>query len=80
MTDDRTFPMLDGPSIPWRLAEIVYEVYHDLFHDSQTLEEIAARGGFGWAEVTRMGEMLKKRRGYDVYNTWKSGAGIASQY
>jgi hypothetical protein len=72
MADDRPFPMLDGPPIPWQLAEIIYTAYRDLFGSSQTLERLAERGGFGWAEVAKIGEMLKEKRGYGAYNAWKN--------
>lgn len=48
---ERQFPMQDGPPIPWSLAERIYFVYHDLFGNEQTLERLAERGGFGWAEI-----------------------------
>ena len=71
--DDRPFPMLDGPPITWKLAEVIYTAYRHLFHNDQTLEQIAQRGGFGWAEVATMGEMLKKRHDGGVYNAWVRG-------
>lgn len=45
------FPMLDGPKIPWSLAGKIYEVYAARFGRQQSLEMIAARGGFGWSEI-----------------------------
>lgn len=68
---NRLFPMLDGPAIPWWLAEIVYEGYVALYGDSQSLERLAERGGFGWGEVAMIGDELKRKRGYDVFNAWK---------
>lgn len=43
--------MQDGPQISRETAEIVYECYRELFGPSQSLERLAERGGFGWAEV-----------------------------
>lgn len=64
---DRTFPVMfhrsDGAqlgprraapspvSIPWSVAELAYSVYVDMFGDGQTLEQLAARGGFGPSEL-----------------------------
>lgn len=41
-----------GPifNIPWDVAKLAFEVYHRMFPD-QTLEDIAKRGGFSWAEL-----------------------------
>lgn len=47
----RMFPMQDGPPIPWETATVVYRAYAALYGTSQTLERLADRGGFGWAEV-----------------------------
>ena len=49
------FPMQDGPRIPWWLAERIYEFYCKIYGGgSQSLERLAERGGFGWAEVASM--------------------------
>lgn len=48
---ERRFPMQNGPSIPWSLAEVIYAGYSALFGSSQSLERLAERGGFGWREV-----------------------------
>lgn len=45
------FPMMGGPPIPWSLAEMIYERYAATYGRSQSLQTIAERGGFGWAEV-----------------------------
>lgn len=57
----RTFPMLDGPSIPWSLAETIYAKYSERYGDGQSLERIAERGGFGWSEVPALWK--RRRRG-----------------
>lgn len=59
--DTRPFPIQGGwdeethrlyPSaIPWWLAEIAYEFYGETFGTSQSLEELAERGGFGREEL-----------------------------
>jgi len=51
---EKEFPMQNGPPIPWSLAEKIYEKYTDRYGFDQTLEELGARGGFGWAEVKHL--------------------------
>lgn len=46
----RTFPIQNGGSIPWWLAEIAFEYYHENWRE-QSLERLAERGGFGVAEL-----------------------------
>lgn len=50
MSEPRTFPMQDGPPIPWALAEAVYGVLY-VPQYGQSLERLAERGGGGWDEV-----------------------------
>lgn len=59
----KLFPMLDGPSIPWENAENIYFVYCELFGNAQTLERLAERGGFAYAELPLFVDELEKRRG-----------------
>jgi len=47
----RRFPMQRGPDIDWQTAEKIYEMYSALYGTSQSLERLAERHGFGWAEV-----------------------------
>jgi len=47
----RRFPMQGGPSIPWSLAKAIYAGYSSKYGEGQSLERLAERGGFGWAEV-----------------------------
>lgn len=49
--DLRPFPMMGGPPIPWFMAAAIYR---HLYRDSQPLDQIARRGGFGWKEVEHM--------------------------
>lgn len=56
--DNKPFPVQGGyackhkPStIPWWLAEEVYKVYVSKYGDSQSLECLARRGGFGRKEI-----------------------------
>lgn len=42
---------LPGSSIPWWLAEEAYAYYSKCFGTSQSLETLAARGGFGRTEL-----------------------------
>lgn len=53
---DRRFPVLrhhplPPRTIPWRMAEVVYKEYSRKYGNDQTLEVIAARGGFGDEEI-----------------------------
>ncbi len=50
MGEKKRFPMQNGPSIPWPLAEVIYAGYAAMY-TGQSLERIAERHGFGWAEV-----------------------------
>ena len=59
----RLFPMQDGPRIPWWLAEHIYEVYSNLNGTDQSLEKLAKRGGFGWAEVEHLWNEHKRKHG-----------------
>lgn len=45
------FPMSGGPTIDWEAAQEIYRLYSCLYGQGQSLETIASRGGFGWAEV-----------------------------
>ncbi len=56
----RRFPMLDGPDIDWVTAEKIYVLYSALHTNSQTLEYIAERGGFGWGEVSILAARYRK--------------------
>lgn len=49
--EEKMFPMQDGPNIPWSLAETIYAGYSALYGTDQSLDRIAERHGFGWAEV-----------------------------
>lgn len=58
------FPMQGGPTISWALAEEIYRVYAAVFPgsaSSQSLTEIASRGGFGWAEVTALAKEYRRK-------------------
>lgn len=65
---ERLFPMQDGPSIPWSLAERIYLVYADLSGREQSLERLAERGGFGWAEVPTLRKEYFRKHG--CYPDW----------
>lgn len=45
---------LKRSEIPWWLAEEAYKVYSDRFGNSQSLEELAKRGGFGRFELLKL--------------------------
>lgn len=48
---DRRFPLLDGGTVAWSIAEIAYTEYKRRFSNDQTLERIAERGGFHRKEL-----------------------------
>lgn len=56
--------MVDGPSIPWTLAEEIYKVYEFCFR-GQSLECIAERGGFGYSELPHFMRQWHKRKALD---------------
>ena len=68
--DNRPFPVQathDKPSstIPWWLAEIVYEYYRQAFPSSaadHSLEKIAIRGGFARSEIVSLIRGVWSRR------------------
>jgi hypothetical protein len=37
--------------IPWSMAKQAYERYANLYGRDQSLETLAARGGFSWSEI-----------------------------
>lgn len=55
MIEDRKFPLLGGVSrigsVPWWVAEQAYMGYASKYGDSQSLERLAERGGFGIEEM-----------------------------
>lgn len=57
----RAFPIQGGGNIPWWLAEVAYEFYHDNWK-GQSLERLAERGGFG---VTELICFLRRNENYE---------------
>lgn len=53
---------LPGGYIPWWLAECAYKTYSWHYGESQSLEKIAARGGF---EVGELGSFLSQPTGHE---------------
>lgn len=53
---EREFPIQNGPSIPWWLAEACYARAGRIWHNpgGQSLERLAERGGWSRAELGRM--------------------------
>lgn len=47
----KPFPIQQGGTIPWWLAEEAYEHYSKLFGEDQSLQRLAERGGFGTQEL-----------------------------
>jgi hypothetical protein len=37
--------------VPWSIAELAYQTYSKWYGKDQSLERLAARGGFGWYEL-----------------------------
>lgn len=50
MSDERMFPIQRGTPIPWHEAEKAYRTYAEHYGESQSLERLAQRGGFGVSE------------------------------
>lgn len=48
--EERMFPIQDGDNVLWSEAEKAYSTYTRLFGNSQSLERLAERGGFGKRE------------------------------
>lgn len=57
----RVFPMLDGPPIPYELAEVIIRAYQALHGEKRTLASVSERGGFSWSEVPLAFTQLKRR-------------------
>lgn len=47
---ERRFPLQGLGSVPWDVAEVAYSTYRRCFHNDQTMERLAERGGFGVEE------------------------------
>lgn len=62
------FPMLNGPSISWKTAEKIYEIYSDLYGTQQSLKRLSERGGFGWSEVELMCRKYDSKHGTRALN------------
>jgi hypothetical protein len=46
----KTFPIQDGPDVPYECAERAYATYAKFYGKSQSLERLGERGGFGHQE------------------------------
>ena len=47
----KPFPIQQGGTIPWWLAEVAYAHYAKLYTTEQSIERLAERGGFGRKEL-----------------------------
>jgi hypothetical protein len=56
----RRFPLQPTGSIPWSVAEVAYTAYVRRYGRSQSLDRLAARGGFGHSELI---ELLEQAAG-----------------
>ena len=63
---ERSFPMLDGPSITWETAGVIFVLYSGLYGKKQSLKKIASRGGFGWDEIPFFCKKYDKKFGEDA--------------
>jgi len=57
----RYFPMLDGPAIPYELAELIFVAYRRLHGEQATLARVSERGGFAWAEIPLIFNQVKRK-------------------
>lgn len=64
--EEKMFPMQDGPNIPWSLAETIYAGYSALYGTDQSLDRIAERHGFGWAEVAYLYKRERFRKAIEA--------------
>jgi hypothetical protein len=61
--DERRFPIIprygskDPRWIPWADAARAYEAYERLYSNRQTLDVLAARGGFGYLEYLALNDV-----------------------
>ena len=53
--------MQDGPPIDWATAEKVHAAYVTLYGPGQSIERIAERGGFTWAEVAGIFDAVRRK-------------------
>ena len=44
------FPIQDGDDVAWEQGEKAHDVYNKIHYNGQTVQRIAERGGFSWAE------------------------------
>lgn len=70
---ERRFRMLDGPSIPWSTAEVIYAGHAALNGTAQSLEQLAQCGGFAWEEVGAMYRNKQARAAMDRVEALKHG-------
>ena len=63
----KPFPIQGGGSIPWWVAEVAYDFYHQNW-PGQSLETLAQRGGFGISELIN----FIRRRDIDA-SWWEPG-------
>lgn len=40
--------------VPWGIAALAYQRYIARYGQQETMEELAARGGFGWGELVHL--------------------------
>jgi hypothetical protein len=73
---ERMFPMQHPKlPIPWRLAEVIYAGYSAEYGTRQSLERLAERGGFGWAEVGVIYKEPRARKAIDAAITAMTAGG-----
>lgn len=57
----KTFPMRDGPSLPWDVAVPLWYAYKRFSSVYTEMEDLAVRGGLSWAQVPALMQQLKRR-------------------
>lgn len=60
----RLFPIQQSSPVPWAVAERAYDYYAERYGTSQSLEELASRGGFGLQELACLLERHTPERGH----------------
>jgi len=65
--DEKRFPMLNSPSVPWSWGVQFYALYASVFGTHQDIDTIARRGGLGWSEI----ELCCKKYERETGKIWK---------
>jgi len=56
--------MIDGPELPWYLAEHIYEtMWTVLYGRKKSLKELSKQG-WQWDQISKMAKQIHKEKGY----------------